>query len=64
MVARIVSTRTDAEVALADTFGNAKANLPGNAAVREMRETAFGAFAATGLPNRRIEAWHYTDLRS
>ncbi len=64
MIARIVSTRTDAEVALADAFGSAKATLPGNAAVRQMRETAFGAFAATGLPNRRIEAWHYTDLRS
>ncbi len=64
MVARIVSTRTDAEVALADAFGSAKANLPGNAAVKAMREAAFGAFAASGLPHRRIEAWHYTDLRS
>ncbi|WP_158806976.1 SufD family Fe-S cluster assembly protein [Beijerinckia sp. L45] len=64
MVARIVSTRTDAEVSLADTFGSAKATLPGNAVVKEMRETAFGAFAAHGLPHRRIEAWHYTDLRS
>ena len=64
MVARIVSSRTDAEVALADTFGSAKASLPGNAAVKAMRETAFGAFAASGLPHRRIEAWHYTDLRS
>jgi Fe-S cluster assembly protein SufD len=64
MVARIVSTRTDAEVSLADTFGTAKATLPGNAAVKQMRETAFGAFAEKGLPHRRIEAWHYTDLRS
>lgn len=64
MVARIVSTRTDAEVSLADAFGSAKATLPGNAVVKEMRETAFGAFAEHGLPHRRIEAWHYTDLRS
>ena len=64
MVARIVSTRTDAEVSLADTFGTAKASLPGNDLVKQMRETAFGAFAEHGLPHRRIEAWHYTDLRS
>ena len=64
MVARIVSTRTNAEVSLADAYGNAKASLPGNAAVKTLRETAFGAFAAAGLPHRRIEAWHYTDLRN
>jgi Fe-S cluster assembly protein SufD len=28
------------------------------------RRQAFDAFAATGLPTRRNEAWHYTDLRS
>ena len=38
--------------------------LPGSEGVRHMREAAFGAFAASGLPHRRIEAWHYTDLRS
>ena len=64
MPARIVSTRTDAEVALADAFGSAKAKLPGTAAVGHLREDAFGTFAAAGLPHRRIEAWHYTDLRS
>ncbi|MGQ0444416.1 MAG: SufB/SufD family protein, partial [Beijerinckiaceae bacterium] len=25
---------------------------------------AFGVFSASGLPHRRIEAWHYTDLRT
>ena len=64
MVARIVSSRTDAEVALADAYGALKAKLPGAEAVRHLREDAFGAFAAAGLPNRRIEAWHYTDLRN
>ncbi len=64
MVARIVSSRTDAEVALADAFGALKTKLPGSEGVRHMREDAFGAFAAAGLPHRRIEAWHYTDLRS
>jgi Fe-S cluster assembly protein SufD len=64
MKARIVSTRTDAEIALADAYGAAKAGLPGSDAVREWRDAAFETFAVAGLPNRRIEAWHYTDLRS
>lgn len=64
MVARIVSSRTDAEVALADAFGALKSKLPGAEGVRHLREAAFGAFAAAGLPHRRIEAWHYTDLRN
>jgi Fe-S cluster assembly protein SufD len=39
-------------------------------AEQERRETsparaaAFARFAATGLPTRRVEAWHYTDLRA
>ena len=64
MPARIVSSRTDAEVALADAYGAAKARLPGSEAVRHLRDDAFGSFAAIGLPHRRVEAWHYTDLRS
>jgi Fe-S cluster assembly protein SufD len=62
--ARIVSSRTDAEVAIADAYGAAKAMLPGSEAVRHLRDDAFGIFAAAGLPHRRVEAWHYTDLRS
>ena len=64
MPARIVSTRTDAEVALADAYGAAKTALPGGDAIRRLRDDAFGAFASAGLPHRRLEAWHYTDLRS
>jgi Fe-S cluster assembly protein SufD len=29
-----------------------------------MRAAAFARFAEAGLPTRRIEAWHYTDLRA
>ena len=64
MTARIISSRTDAEVALADTYGAVKTKLPGAEAARHLREDAFGVFAAAGLPHRRIEAWHYTDLRT
>src|ERR1700677_2416014 len=28
------------------------------------RAAAFARFAAVGLPPRRVEAWHYTDLRA
>ena len=28
------------------------------------RAAAFARFAAAGLPTRRVEAWHYTDLRA
>jgi Fe-S cluster assembly protein SufD len=28
------------------------------------RATAFARFAEAGLPTRRVEAWHYTDLRA
>ncbi len=52
------------EAALAEAFGATKAVLPGNAVVAERRAQAFEAFARAGLPNRRIESWHYTDLRN
>lgn len=64
MVPRVASSRTRAETALAGQFGAAKASLPGNEAVKRLRDGAFRTFAESGLPNRRIEAWHYTDLRA
>ena len=44
--------------------------LPGNLRSGSKRErsparaAAFARFAAVGLPTRRVEAWHYTDLRA
>ena len=44
--------------------------LPGNSPSSERREpspvraAAFARFAEAGLPTRRVEAWHYTDLRA
>ncbi len=64
MTAQIIPTRTAAETALAEAFGAAKATLPGCAEVAKLREDAFGAFFEAGLPHRRVEAWHYTDLRA
>lgn len=55
---------TKAERLLAETFHSSKAALPGRDAVAKWREEAFAAFCAAGLPHRRIESWHYTDLRA
>ncbi|MFS8035774.1 Fe-S cluster assembly protein SufD [Xanthobacter sp. AM11] len=56
--------KTSAELALADTFAAVRAALPGGPDVAEQRAAAFGAFAETGLPHRRVESWRYTDLRA
>jgi len=64
MTAQIIPSRTAAETALTEAFASAKAGLPGNRAVARMRDEAFAAFARAGLPHRRIESWHYTDLRA
>jgi Fe-S cluster assembly protein SufD len=54
--------RTEAEQSLLDAFD--QASLPGDGSVRERRAAAMAQFRRTGLPHRRIEAWHYTDWRS
>jgi Fe-S cluster assembly protein SufD len=64
MTAQIIPSRTAAETALAEAFSSAKSGLPGNPDIAKLRDAAFAAFARTGLPHRRIEAWHYTDLRT
>jgi Fe-S cluster assembly protein SufD len=56
-------TRTAAETALIDTFTARLPALPGDASVTAKRKEAVAALRARGLPNRKIEAWHYTDLR-
>src|SRR6202142_4521286 len=56
--------KTAAETALADTYAQATARLPGDAAIAAQRAAAFDVFAKAGLPHRRIEDWKYTDLRA
>ena len=51
--------KTAAETTLAEQF----ARLTG-AAPSPRREAAFRRFEEAGLPTRRVEAWHYTDLRA
>ena len=62
-MADVTPMRTGAETALVDMFPAVKASLPGTAKVADARKAALERFQAVGLPHRRIEAWHYTDLR-
>jgi Fe-S cluster assembly protein SufD len=64
MNADIIPARTPAEIFLARAFDASKAGLPGTTDVAKWREASFKAFNVSGLPHRRIEAWHYTDLRT
>jgi len=53
--------RTEAEAALIATFDSDDLRLRG---ATDLRAAAMARFAEAGLPHRRVEAWHYTDLRA
>jgi Fe-S cluster assembly protein SufD len=54
--------RTNAETALLEAYDRRLSVLPGDRAVTVKRDDAL-ELLKTGLPTKRIEAWHYTDLR-
>ncbi len=54
---------TPAEAALLDHIRATAAGLPGGTEIRRIRDRAMDDLRQRGLPHRRIEAWHYTDLR-
>lgn len=54
--------RTAAETALVQSFNERISDLPGDRRVVETRDHAVELLKA-GLPNRKVEYWHYTDLR-
>jgi len=56
--------QTSTEQALVAAMEAARIKLPGDGAIKKLRETAARAFAESGLPHRRIEEWKYTDLRA
>ena len=58
MTAHVVN-RSAAESTLARQFAEQEKRERSPA-----RAAAFARFAAGGLPTRRVEAWHYTDLRA
>lgn len=59
MSVQAIDKRTEAEAALAGAFDLAKDKSGG-----ALRRAAWEDFARKGLPTRRVEAWHYTDLRA
>ncbi|MEZ5665841.1 MAG: Fe-S cluster assembly protein SufD [Alphaproteobacteria bacterium] len=55
-----------AEAGRARAYAAHRAALPGAGTpwLDALRDAAMDAFAATGLPNRRMESWKYIDLRA
>jgi len=64
MGADVKPLRTATEAALIARFQAAANSLPGDSATGRRRTEAFDRFEKTGLPTRRIEEFHYTDLRA
>lgn len=58
------SRLTAAEAALIEAFNEKIGELPGNGAVTALRDRLLDDLKKQGLPTRRIEAWHYTDLKN
>ncbi|MBA68829.1 MAG: Fe-S cluster assembly protein SufD [Rhizobiales bacterium] len=56
--------RTAAEQGLIDAFSALVSDLPGDTSVTAKRDRLMADFGDAGLPSRRVEAWHYTDLRT
>lgn len=55
---------TVAEAALVDTYNEQLGDLPGDGATLIARDTLLSDLKKAGLPTRRVEAWHYTDLKA
>jgi Fe-S cluster assembly protein SufD len=55
----MTDTATLADAALKTSFDAMK-----DAGAKSLRRGAWDAFARAGLPNKRVESWHYTDLRA
>lgn len=55
---------TAAETALVDAYGSQLGDLPGDGAVLSVRDGLLYDLKTEGLPTRRLESWHYTDLRA
>lgn len=62
MTADVTRINTAAEIKLLDQFKSAHGDILGD--LDSKRGQAIAHFAKAGLPHRRIESWHYTDLRT
>jgi Fe-S cluster assembly protein SufD len=64
MNASLRRQKSEAESALMSAFESLGPQLPGQERVRALRADAAALFGTQGLPTRRVEAWHYSDLRA
>ena len=55
----MVKLATEADAALSALFDEMKGR-----GATSLRQEAWDAFARKGLPGRRVESWHYTDLKA
>lgn len=55
---------TEAENALLMAYTQQVGDLPGNGDVLVARDRLITDIKTKGLPTRRVEAWHYTDMRN
>lgn len=55
---------TAAEAALVEAYNMQISDLPGDAEVLSARDRMLDDLKTGGLPTRRIESWHYTDLKT
>lgn len=55
---------TAAETAIVDMFGKRLGDFPGNSDVMSTRDNVVEQLKRVGIPSRKREYWHYTDLRT
>lgn len=55
---------TAAETAIINIFGQKLGDLPGNSDVMSTRDSLVEQLKRVGIPSRKREYWHYTDLRT
>lgn len=55
---------TAAEASLVDAYNEQLGDLPGDGPTLLARDTLLSDLKKAGLPTRRVEAWHYTDLKA
>lgn len=57
--------RTETETAIIDNFAVLEGKArPDSVKLKSARDAAMTALRQNGLPSRRMESWHYTDLRT
>lgn len=64
MALQAANRPTAAEDALNEAYSNQIGYMPGDGRVMAARDKLFDELKRGGLPTRRIEAWHYTDLKT